>query len=158
MSLGTWIQNERRQAGLSVTELATESGLSYGSIRAYEQGRRMPSVQAMNKLLVALDFQGAYWTTPTTWKDPVTGQLYDFARYPGDNRNSYHKEIPVDGPLLGLATTEELFRELMARFTTSQRVPGAVENALVLAEMLGGLGALDREYRTAEPIEQEPEE
>lgn len=75
----------------------------------------------------------------------------------------------IDGPLLGLATTEELFREIIARFTTTGLSDTSVifhatgmthlnvNRALILSEMLGGLGALDREYRTAEPQEQEPD-
>lgn len=62
----------------------------------------------------------------------------------------------MDGPLLGLATTEELFREILARFTTSLSGPGNTQRALVLAEMLGGMPGYDREYRTAEPYEQTP--
>ena len=59
-------------------------------------------------------------------------------------------------PLLGLATTEEIMRELICRFEMIQFVPGSTEThtagvhrALVLAEMLGGLDAPTREYRTA---------
>lgn len=54
---------------------------------------------------------------------------------------------------LGLATTEELIRELIARFTIGTTSnPNdylAQERALKLAEMVGGMGALDREYKTA---------
>lgn len=52
------------------------------------------------------------------------------------------------GPLLGLATTEEMFREIIARFTTP--TAGSVGRALLLAEMLGGLDANTREYRTVD--------
>jgi hypothetical protein len=55
----------------------------------------------------------------------------------------------MNEPLLGLATTEELFREIIVRFTVPPTFQGT-NNALVLAEMLGGLGALDREYRTVD--------
>jgi hypothetical protein len=55
-----------------------------------------------------------------------------------------------DGPLLGLATTEELMRELMARFTITLGY-GHTHRALVIAEMLGGLDAADKEYRTVRP-------
>ena len=55
-----------------------------------------------------------------------------------------------DEPLLGLATTEELFREIITRFAMLGRYPGPVERALVLAEMLGSLSAEDREYRTVD--------
>jgi hypothetical protein len=56
----------------------------------------------------------------------------------------------VEEPMLGLATTEELFREIITRFALLGRYPGPVERALVLAEMLGGLSAADREYRTVD--------
>lgn len=62
-----------------------------------------------------------------------------------------------DKPLLGLATTEELMREVICRFEMSQYVPNsrethalAVRRALVLAEMLGGMDAPEREYRTVD--------
>lgn len=60
-----------------------------------------------------------------------------------------------DEPLLGLATTEELIRELICRNTVSYPFdqPGqfaATRRALILAEMLGGLGAPEREYRTVD--------
>lgn len=61
-------------------------------------------------------------------------------------------------PLLGLATTEELFREIIARFTTSLYSAGSMQRSLILAEMLGGLSATDREYRTAEPWPEEPDD
>jgi hypothetical protein len=52
---------------------------------------------------------------------------------------------------LGLATTEQLFRELIVRLTiVSASQTKAVERGLALAEMLGGLTAPEREYRTAE--------
>lgn len=46
-------------------------------------------------------------------------------------------------PLLGLATTEVLLRELIARLRD--------DRAIALAEMLGGLSAAQREYR---PVDQ----
>jgi hypothetical protein len=60
---------------------------------------------------------------------------------------------PPQEPLLGLATTEELMRELIVRFTakfTIHDVIGGVEKALVLAEMLGSLSSTEREYRTVD--------
>jgi hypothetical protein len=56
---------------------------------------------------------------------------------------------------LGLATTEELFRELIARFTV--HYPNThiesllmINRALELSEMLGGLKSVDKEYRTVD--------
>jgi hypothetical protein len=60
----------------------------------------------------------------------------------------------IDGPLLGLATTEELFREIIARLMTGGWENGHWARTVILAEMLGGLSMNDREYRTAEPKEE----
>lgn len=151
MNLGEWLQDRRMKLNLSVAQVSERTGLSIGTIRAYEQERRRPTVQSMNQLLVALDFLEPHWVTPTIWNNPDTGELYSFARYPGDNRMDNSAPPTEDGPLLGLATTEELFRELITRLTYVSS--SNIEKALVLAEMLGSLNANDREYRTAEPKE-----
>lgn len=55
----------------------------------------------------------------------------------------------VSGPAdanLGCATTEELFRELIARCSGNNIC--SFTRSLVLAEMLGGLDAQERDYRT----------
>ncbi len=54
---------------------------------------------------------------------------------------------------LGLATTEEMMRELICRFTISTSPhdlerPTKVSRALTLAEMLGSMSSYEREYRT----------
>lgn len=55
-------------------------------------------------------------------------------------------------PMLGLASTEELMRELIARWKISaiagESTYANVDNALTLAEMLGRMDAETREYRT----------
>jgi hypothetical protein len=60
-------------------------------------------------------------------------------------------------PNLGLATTEEMMRELITRFRMEQYVDSvstsayaAVDRAIALAEMLGGMDAHEREYRTVD--------
>jgi hypothetical protein len=58
-------------------------------------------------------------------------------------------------PRLGLATTETLFRELIARFAIlldgrDISLQTKVDNALILAEMLGSLTIPEREYRTVD--------
>lgn len=56
---------------------------------------------------------------------------------------------------LGLASTEKLFRELICRLAivpvqTSITHLKATERGLILAEMLGGLDSMEREYRTVD--------
>lgn len=58
-------------------------------------------------------------------------------------------------PHLGLATTEMLFRELICRFAIigegrHMGIQTKIDNALMLAEMLGTLTAPEREYRTVD--------
>jgi len=55
----------------------------------------------------------------------------------------------TDCPLLGLATSEELIRELIVRFKINGD-PGDVDRALMLAEMVGQMSAPSREYRTVD--------
>jgi hypothetical protein len=58
----------------------------------------------------------------------------------------------TDSPILGLATTDEMLRELIARFTVNARGTHTllidVRRIATLAELLGGLSAPEREYRT----------
>jgi hypothetical protein len=57
---------------------------------------------------------------------------------------------PLDEPRLGLATTEQLLREVIARLFVVPGAPGDVWDALILAEMIGRMTANTREYRTVD--------
>jgi hypothetical protein len=66
-----------------------------------------------------------------------------------------HHFVPQDSPQvvdsanLGLATTEELLRELIARERGSNSIAFVyTERAVLLAEILGGMSRIEREYRT----------
>lgn len=52
--LGPQIQNRRRSLGMRVEDVAKRTGLSVGSIRAIEQGRRKPSRESLTNLEDAL--------------------------------------------------------------------------------------------------------
>ena len=75
-----------------------------------------------------------------------------------EQREGWATHPITNEPLLGLATTEQMFRELICRFKMEQFVPGVTsttlaadfDRALILAEMLGGLSAPEREYRTVD--------
>lgn len=62
--------------------------------------------------------------------------------------------INTDSAMLGLATTEELVRELICRFKLNMLGTHTnlldIERALTLAELLGSLSKPEREYRTVE--------
>jgi hypothetical protein len=72
-----------------------------------------------------------------------------------------HEVVAIpESARLGLASTEELFRELICRFKMTQYEPHAmnmtvtvsqmIDRALVLSEMLGGLSGVEREYCTVD--------
>ena len=70
-------------------------------------------------------------------------------------RNAWAATEPITNePYLGLATTEQMFRELIVRFQMNTYGEHTwmldFERALVLAEMLGGLSAPEKEYRTVD--------
>ena len=67
-------------------------------------------------------------------------------------REGWPRSTPITNePLLGLADTESLMRELITRFKMNMYGEHTkmldFERALVLAEMLGSMGATEREYR-----------
>jgi transcriptional regulator with XRE-family HTH domain len=54
MSFGKTLQDLRQAAGLSQTQLAAQSGTSIDTLRNWEQGRNLPSIEAAAKLAKAL--------------------------------------------------------------------------------------------------------
>lgn len=58
-------------------------------------------------------------------------------------------------PMLGFATNEDLMRELIARFSidaisSNLNAFGQINRIVILSEMLGGMDATNREYRTVD--------
>lgn len=54
-SVGELIRDLRTSRGLSIRELATETGLSSAAISRWESGKRIPSVESFNKVMAALN-------------------------------------------------------------------------------------------------------
>lgn len=54
-SVGESIKDLRTARGLSIRELATETGLSSAAISRWESGKRIPSVESFNKVMAALN-------------------------------------------------------------------------------------------------------
>lgn len=71
-----------------------------------------------------------------------------------DLQNANNRMASYVGANLGMATTEEMMRELIVRFKMNMYGEHTkmldFERALVLAEMLGSMSALEREYRTVD--------
>lgn len=54
---GAFVRAVRRSRGMTQRELATISGVGQSNISAIENGRRLPSVDTLNRLLVACGFE-----------------------------------------------------------------------------------------------------
>lgn len=54
-SVGDSIRNLRMARGLSIRELAAETGLSPAATSRWESGKRIPSVESFNKVMAALN-------------------------------------------------------------------------------------------------------
>lgn len=83
--LGEMLQKKRRQMKMSVEHLAEAIGVSVGTIRAVEQGRRNPSAKTLSKLLETLEIESGIWLDDWTWQSSG-GETYELARFSGDNR------------------------------------------------------------------------
>ncbi|KJK12717.1 hypothetical protein UB45_04980 [Terrabacter sp. 28] len=114
---GQLVQRRRKGLGLSVEELADQAGLSVGTIRAVEQGRRAPSEQSgvrLLRLLLPEDALSAGRDTglDQSFTDPETGTrvILEFnAKTAGDNRR-----WSSDKPPPGESKAEAAIRQLMA--------------------------------------------
>jgi transcriptional regulator with XRE-family HTH domain len=49
-----WLRAKRKELGLSREELAEKIGVSFNSIRFYEEGNRRPTIQTLEKLAKVL--------------------------------------------------------------------------------------------------------
>jgi transcriptional regulator with XRE-family HTH domain len=54
MAFGQRLQELRKAAGMSQTELAARSGTAIDTLRKWEQGRTLPSIEAAARLATAL--------------------------------------------------------------------------------------------------------
>lgn len=66
---GALIREARRRAGITQAELARRSGISRPTVNAYECGRREPGVEALARLLDAVDLRLAV-VRPVRYPDP----------------------------------------------------------------------------------------
>lgn len=80
MDVGPTIRAARLRAGLTQTELAEASGTSQATLSAYEQGRKLPSVDTLRRVLAAC---GTRLTTASASRpvvSPPAGKLERLGR------------------------------------------------------------------------------
>jgi transcriptional regulator with XRE-family HTH domain len=122
MSIGRFLQDKRIQNNMSVEEVADKSKVSGGTVRAYEQGRRQPSVKALMALLEALEVTESTWIDTLTWKNPVDDVIYDLAPSRGGwskNRKTSNYDPSVNLAKIRLEAIEAI---LLADKTTLMAV------------------------------------
>lgn len=91
--VGSYIQKIRREKGLRVEEVASGSGLSVGTIRSVEQGRRNPSVEALRSIFGALDMpEDEQGIEEGIWTNPDTDEKLALVPFAGFNKHVYVKK------------------------------------------------------------------
>ena len=84
MNIGTHLSAVRRTKGYSVKSLAESAGVAEGTLRTYEQGRRVPSAPALKKLLRALSiFDQREWPEEHVWVSRHLSQTFVLSRGAG---------------------------------------------------------------------------
>lgn len=94
MRLGNLLQDRRRELKLTVESVAESSSMAVGTIRAYEQSRRMPSVEALRSVLDALALD---YTVLTPHIIQVGQDTYELAAVKGGNSlwpNTDESDVP----------------------------------------------------------------
>lgn len=81
MELSIIIQTARRNRQWIISDLAKATGFSVGTLRAWEQGRRTPSGEALRALEKVLPLGGT-WLDDCKWVSPA-GRIYTLAIGPG---------------------------------------------------------------------------
>ena len=103
MSIGRFLQDTRIQRMMTVEEVSTKASLSVGTIRAVEQGRRIPSAKSLMDLLSALDVQDSTWIDTVTWKDPTDDTVYDLAPVGGGWKKTRKTSVYNHDPSINLS-------------------------------------------------------
>jgi transcriptional regulator with XRE-family HTH domain len=70
MDAAVALRSARRRAGLSQTALAARSGTSQATISAYESGRKVPSMETLDRLLAATGHRLAVEPAPSETVEP----------------------------------------------------------------------------------------
>lgn len=94
-NIGHLLQDTRRNLGLSVEEIALETKLSIGSIRAYEQSRRTPSAASLKLLLHSLGLEKTgIWLSSDVWQSPDSS-VYALAPFAGGHIRKHSGDIVI---------------------------------------------------------------
>lgn len=139
--IGQLLQSLRREQRQSVETVAARAGLSVGTIRAIEQGRRAPSEESGLRLLRALLPEGSVvekceeiadsgGLPGYLFTDPRSGSqvfLAFRARTAGDNRR-----WSSDGPRVGETRAEVLLRDIVSNPVRSAQMMENLKPALAL--------------------------
>jgi transcriptional regulator with XRE-family HTH domain len=98
MSIGRFIQDLRVHQGLSVEDVAIKANVSVGTLRACEQGRRLPSAMSLKRMLSALGEFESTWIDTVTWKNPLDGEIFVLVPMKGGHKEkgTYKTKNKVD--------------------------------------------------------------
>lgn len=87
--LGHLLQDARHASQMSVEQVAVAAELAVGSIRSYEQGRRVPSAAALKRIADAIGLKGE-WVNPVVFRDEH-GRVHNLAPIKGGHRRRMYE-------------------------------------------------------------------
>lgn len=132
--LGAELRESRKNADLTVRELAAKLGTSHVTISRYETGARIPQTEDVARILAILGVTGSGYE-----------ELMDFARNAGD-RNTFARSSPRPHKhLLELAEFERSATSIVD--VAPKVIPGLLQTADYAREVMRGLPAHEREVR-----------
>lgn len=101
--VGEFVRAVRLARGLSLSQLAEVSGVAKANISAIENGRRTPSAETLNRLVVACGYELAAVAGARTLYCPLPGGLF-----PDDDVPAAVDGDPDDeAPVLGSGASDE---------------------------------------------------
>ncbi len=65
MIVGPMLRRARKRAGLTLRALATRAGTSHSTLAAYEAGRKVPTVETLDRILRAAGYDLGFDLTPS---------------------------------------------------------------------------------------------
>lgn len=75
--MSTLLADARREAGLTLVQLAELAGTSHPALSAYERGRKQPQLSTLERILEAMGFELSYAPAHTyEWHHPLRGRPF----------------------------------------------------------------------------------
>lgn len=128
MTTGELIKKARVNAGLTQKELSDRIGVSYQMIQAWENNRRNPKIESLQKIADALNVDVSEFLTDNTAADQKFKEIYTNAD--SDFEEKYNSLTDEEKELFG-KYVQAMFNKLQREVEKSQKTAySAIKDAL----------------------------